>query len=86
MMFTCYCILCILSLKSDIWTVLDICRFTVDVAVTPSCLYNSLEEKLNHDFRQTCFYKDRSAAKVASNVQNFWSALQGHSKQRKDTC
>ena len=65
-------------------TVLDICRFTVDVAVRPSCLYNSLEEKLNHDYCQTCSYKSRSAAAEAANVQHPWSALQGHPRRRKD--
>ena len=55
-------------------TVLDICRFTVDVAVRSSCLYNSLEEKLNHDYCQTCFYKSRSAAEEEANVQDSWSA------------
>ena len=38
-------------------TVLEICRFTVDVAVRLSYLYNSLEEKLNHDYCQTCSFK-----------------------------
>ena len=64
--------------KSRIYgTVLDMCRFTVDVAVRPSCLYNSLEEKLNHDYCQTCFYKSRLAVAEAANVQDCWSALQG---------
>ena len=62
------------------------CRFTVDVAVRPSCIYNSLEEKLNHDYCQTSFHKRRSAAAEAANVQDSWSALQGHSRQRKGRC
>ena len=49
-------------------TVLDICRFTVDVAVRLSYVYNSLEEKLNHDYCQTCSFKSRSAAAKAANV------------------
>ena len=65
-------------------TVLGMCRFTVDVAVRPSCLYKSLEEKLNHNYCQTCSYKSRSAAAEAANVQDSWSALQGHSRRRKD--
>ena len=50
--------------------VVDICRLTVDVAVRPSYLYNSLEEKLNHDYCQTCSAKSRSAAAKAANVQD----------------
>ena len=45
-------------------TVLDICRFTVDVAFRPSFSYNSLEEKLNHDYCQTCSFKSTSAAAI----------------------
>ena len=67
-------------------TVLDICRFTVDAAVRPSCLYNRLEEKLNHDYCQTGSYKSRSATAEAANVQDSWSALRGHSRQLKDRC
>ena len=51
-------------------TVLDTCRFMVDVAIRPSCLYNSLEEKLNHDYCQTYSYKSRSAAAERTNVQD----------------
>ena len=56
-------------------TVFDTCRFTVDVAVRPFCLNNSLEGKLNHDSCQPCFYKSRSAAEEAANIQDSWSAL-----------
>ena len=45
-------------------------RFTVDVAVRPSYFYNSLEEKLNHDYCQTCSFKSRSAAAKTANVQD----------------
>ena len=65
---------------------LDICQFTVNVAVRPFYLYNSLEEKLNHDYCQTCSFKNRSAAVKAANVQDLWSALQGHSRRREDRC
>ena len=73
------------SCKSQTYrTVLELCRFTVDVAVRLSYLYNSLEEKLNHDYCQTCSFKSRSAAVKAVNVQDAWSDLQGHSRRRKD--
>ena len=44
-------------------------QFWIYVAVRPSYLYNSLEEKLNHDYCQTCSFKSRSAAAKAMNVQ-----------------
>ena len=65
-------------------TVLEIYQFTVDVAVRLSYLYNSLEEKLNHDYCQTCSFKSRSTAAKTANVQDPRSALQGHSRRRKD--
>ena len=48
-----------------------ICRFTVDVAVRPSCIYNSLEEKLNHDYCQTCSYKSRLSGSGGSERTRF---------------